>query len=85
MLLAAPTAPSLQTARNRDRNSPGASHWRSPGLPDRHRCRGDLAQPRELVYGFENFDLQHPNSAVIKGARFARWSFELVAGSGLKG
>ena len=51
----------------------------------RHRCRGDLAKPRELVPGFEIFDMQHPNSAVIKGAHFARWSVELVADSGPKG
>jgi hypothetical protein len=58
--MATPTSPNLQTAENRDRNSPGASHWRSPGLPGRHRCRGDLAQAREVVRGFENFDLQQP-------------------------
>jgi hypothetical protein len=38
LLLVEPTAPDVQIAQNRDRNSPGASHWPSPRRPGRHRC-----------------------------------------------
>ena len=43
---AAATSPGLQTVRNRDRNSPVASHWRSPGPPDGHRCKAGPAPQR---------------------------------------
>jgi hypothetical protein len=84
VLIAAPTSPSLQTARNRDRNLPGASHWRSPeslGI-----CAEAIWHNRETwILILRIFYLQNANSAVIKVARFARLSVELDAGSDHKG
>jgi hypothetical protein len=49
--LSAGAAPGPQTVRNHDRNSPGASHWRSPGPPDGHRCRAGPAAQRYAAIG----------------------------------
>lgn len=55
----ATASPGLQTVRNRDRNSPGASHWRLPRLRDGHRCRDGPVSHRYAAVG-ETPPSRHP-------------------------
>lgn len=44
-------SPGVQSDENCDRNSPGASHGRSPGPPDGHRCRAGPVAHRHVAVG----------------------------------